>query len=420
LGFKDFNGLYQRHGLARRIVNAPADATWRAEPTVSDDGKDPEAEQDTAFEEAFGSVAQRLRLFHYLHRADRLSGIGHYGVILIGLKGQSELDQPAQPVSGPEDVIFLAPFSEANAEIDKWVDDPGSPRYGQPEFYKLNLVNGAGNSASKRVHFSRIIHIAEDLGEDEVYGTPRLKSIYNRIMDLDKLTGGAAEMFWRGAFPGYNFAADKDTSWDPATQEQMQEQVDEFVHGLRRYLKTKGVDVQSLTPQVASPREHFDVLIAEIAGSKGIPQRILTGSERGELASGQDENNWNDRVDERRQSWAGPSVLRQVVDRLLSLEALPAPVGDYAIEWPEIDALDAQTKATIAKTLSEAIATYVNAQGADMVVPIRPYLEDVLKLPEPVVERVMEEVNDMLGRDVLPEGDQTSDLPATAPGEEAA
>jgi methionyl-tRNA formyltransferase len=58
---------------------------------------------------------------------------------------------------------------------------------------------------------------------------------------------------------------------------------------MERYIKTQGIDIQSLSSPVANPADHVAVQLQFISGITRIPLRILTGSERGELASVQDE-----------------------------------------------------------------------------------------------------------------------------------
>ena len=49
------------------------------------------------------------------------------------------------------------------------------------------------------VHASRVLHVAEDCLDDDVYGIPRLKPVFDRLDDLLKVVGGSAEFFLRGA-----------------------------------------------------------------------------------------------------------------------------------------------------------------------------------------------------------------------------
>src|SRR5690606_31122141 len=151
-------------------------------------------------------------------------------------------------------------------------------------------VGGANRSVD--VHWTRVIHIAERALDDEAIGLPRLERIYNRVMDCEKLLGGSAEIYWQNAAQLRASKADPEVEWDPDEQKAMEEQFEELYHGLRRDLRLRGVEPHQLAAAVADPKGHLDAQLDFISGATGIPKRILIGSERGELASEQDENNW--------------------------------------------------------------------------------------------------------------------------------
>jgi hypothetical protein len=125
------------------------------------------------------------------------------------------------------------------------------------------------------VHYSRVVHIVDDIVESEIEGSPRLEAVFNRLMDLEKLVGGDAEMFWRGARPGYSGVAGKDYQVTDATMTDLKDQVDEFEHNLRRILISEGIDLKALAQQIADPATHVDVQIQMIAAATGIPKRVL-------------------------------------------------------------------------------------------------------------------------------------------------
>jgi hypothetical protein len=103
----------------------------------------------------------------------------------------------------------------------------------------------------------------------------------------------------------------------------------------------KGVDVKTLGSDVADFSGPVKAIIELISAATGIPQRILMGSERGELASSQDATNWNDRIRDRRTLWAQPYVVRPFVNRLISVNALPKPKNNkFITRWPEGQSLD--------------------------------------------------------------------------------
>ena len=126
ISLKMLDDMYSREDIASRIVDAPAEETWRMEPRVFED-EDPQNE--TPFEKDWKSIRKRLKVFHYFHRVDRLAGIGHYGVLFIGLKdGQSNLALPVENVSSPEQVIYLQPLRESHATVVQYEQGYSEPQ----------------------------------------------------------------------------------------------------------------------------------------------------------------------------------------------------------------------------------------------------------------------------------------------------
>ena len=88
LKFADYYDRYRRGGVAGRLVDVYPQATWRQQPVIHD--LDKQLNDDRSpFVIAFAEMAERIRLYHYLERADKLAGIGKYSVVLIGAKGNS-------------------------------------------------------------------------------------------------------------------------------------------------------------------------------------------------------------------------------------------------------------------------------------------------------------------------------------------
>ncbi|MBW2636983.1 MAG: DUF1073 domain-containing protein [Deltaproteobacteria bacterium] len=388
LTYDDYYALYDRQDIAGRIVNMPASATWRNIPKIKEDDDE---ETQTPFEKAWEELANRLRVWHHFERVDRLAGIGRYAVLLIGVRGAPDLSTPLEPgsLSGPDDIIYLSPYSEKSATIHSWVTDPADPRFGRPETYEIDLAGTFGEDVTdlsakpiQIVHHTRVLHVAENLLEDEVYGQPRLKRVVNLLYDLAKVVGGSAEMFWQGAFQGLHANIDKDIEFDLTGDEarKLSEELDEYVHGLRRYIRTRGMSITPLGGTIPDPRGVFEVVISLIAGTTGIPKRILLGAERGELASSQDETNWNSRIMERQQHFAEPVILRPFIDRLIWTGALPAPAEEYTVEWPNLFELSEQEKAEIVAKKAQALQQYASAVTAEEIVPVPEFRREFLGL----------------------------------------
>lgn len=376
----NYLGKYMRQDIAQRIINALPDAIWTNHPSVKEDE---DKQSKTQFEQEFDNMVKRTKLFHYINRLDKLAGLGHYAVLLIGVRDGKELSEPLESLSSVEDVIYLMPFNEENAVIQSYEEDTSNERYGLPLMYKLQT---GGYSADKsttmpnqtlNVHHSRVLHVAEGLLENDVFGIPRLQPVLNRLDDLEKVVGGSAEIFWINGRGGLNLNADKDT--DIINPEKLQEHAEEYTHQLTRILKTKGMDVRTLELSIHDPDKHVSVILDLIAGATGIPKRILIGSERGELASSQDESNWLARVKERRDNYCEPLILRPFIDWLIKLGALPE-VEEYEVIWPDLVSLGEKDKAEIALKIAQAMSTYVNSQGGDLIVPVKQFVEEVLNM----------------------------------------
>ena len=376
---------YQRGGIAARIIDALPTATWRNPPIISVKGNE-------AFDKAWNDLAQRLALFHYLERVDKLAGVGRYAVLFLGVSGGRGSEAPLQEVKGPEGLLFLTLFSEINADIKELERSPSSPRFGLPLIYNVRFVNGIGIDARELAlptHASRMIHIADGKLEDDVFGAPRLKKVWNYLDDLDKVIGGSAEAIWKTVDRGMQFDLDKELNLSDDEEEAFEDEIEEYMHGMSRFFKTKGVTVKTLGTDVPDPRGPVEAIMGLISGTTGIPQRILMGSERGELSSGQDERNFNSRVRERQLSYAEPVILRPLLNRLISINVLPAPGGEIIITWPDLTITSDKEAADIAARTGQAIK-HVSDQ-ANMVMPPKLFATEYLGIDPDVYDKAVKE-----------------------------
>ena len=381
--FIDYWTRYKRQDIAGRIVDAPVEGSWARLPIIN--SKD----DSDKFKDAWTELEEHLGIYNTLIRADILSGIGQYGVILLGLNDGT--DNFAQPATTAKELLYMHPFHEDNAAIKTYDIDRYSPRYGQPESYSLQLANlpGLTSQVAIDVHHTRILHLADNLLESNVFGTPRLEKPYNDLIGLEMVVGSSPEMFWQGAFPGMAFKAQEDFNITPEIKLQLDDEITKYVHQMERYMKLQGLDIQQLSPNISSPKDVSDLLIKMISISTKIPKRILEGSERGELSSTQDAEEWDSRCDLRRKNYVGPSILRKLIKRLGELRILEVP-KKYTIEWPDLSTPSDADQATTGKTRTEAIAKYAATPEAQLIVPVEQYLSDILQLPAEVVQRIVD------------------------------
>jgi uncharacterized protein len=376
--YEDYYNYYLRQDIAKAVIDRPVKATWQGQLELIE-SSDPEK---TPFEEAWNKLNRELKLRSLLSRVDRLTGIGHYGVLLLGLDDVSTTMGFMKPVSAGNRILkYVKPFGEKSAKIDKYESDPSNPRYGMPFTYNIQVQDVASGSAmTVPVHYSRIIHITDDNLESDINGIPRLEAVYNRLMDLDKVVGGSAEMFWRGARPGFQGMVDKDFTMTAETKEDIMNQIEEYEKNLRRILINEGVDLKALAQQIADPSKNLDVILTCISAATQIPKRILSGSERGELASTQDSGEWKTYVQSRREDHAEPHIIFPFVDKLIEYGILPTPETQYTVDWLDLFSVSEKERVEIGVRRANAIREYTTNPSAQALMPPDAFFELCLGL----------------------------------------
>ena len=415
LTYTHYANIYSRLGMAKRVNNAPCDAVWRLPPRIYDAG----GPDKSPFEKGWTDLVKRLKLWNKMNRVDRLLGFGTYSILLLGFDDVTESSHYTTPVTaGERKLQWVQCYSSEYATINKLDNNPQSERYGLPEEYNIGYTvttvtsptdqSGATKGEMKNliVHWSRVIHIAEGLSQNEIYGEPRLRNPYNRLVDVEKLAGGAAEMFWLGGRPGYVAqmqTGDDGYQWDendPSLTD-MKDQIEEYEHKLRRWLTVAGVDIKALETQIASPKDHMDMLVQNISASSQIPKRILVGSERGELASSQDQDNWDDVVDSRRQWFITPCILEPLIERLIDYKVLPEPEGgEYNTEWPSLRESSPKEKAEVGEIRARAIKEYLSAPGGTDLLPWEDFLRTCMGFDEETIHNIQQRAEDQMGDEV--------------------
>ena len=252
-------------------------------------------------------------------------------------------------------------------------------------------IDGQSTSTEESIHWTRVLHVIDNKTTSEVFGEPRLKPVYNYVLDIKKVIGSSAEMFWKGGFPGYAFEVDKERSKALTTAEKttLRDEFTNYSNKLQRYIALVGVTAKSLSPQVADPSAHFLTQLKSIALTLGIPYRKLLGTEESKLAGADDNKTWNRRVTKRQNDYLTDSMVRPFIDRLIQYGVLPEP-QDYEVVWPSLEELDQKDNATIAKDRTEAMSKYVSS-GLDVLMPPELYLTMILGFTGEEAEAITKE-----------------------------
>jgi hypothetical protein len=357
--------MYSRGGIAKRVVDSFPDAIWARPPALYIDGVD-------SFTQEWNDAFKDLDLWSVLHRLDRLAGLGHYAVLLIGVDSPGKLDTPLKKAGK---ITYLQPYSETSATIEEWDRVTTSPTFGKPLFYRIypesgngltlsnttaQNVKGSPSRPSMRVHASRILHVARGTLEDSIFGMPLMEPVWDYLTDLRKVVGSSSESYWISANRGLQADVDKDMALSAGDAADLQDEIDDFYNGFRRFIRTKGVKLETLNNDLADPKSPFEVLITLISGTSGIPKRILLGSEAGQLASTQDKGNWAERIEEERSLHTEPHILRPFIKRMVEIGIITAQdVQKVVTQWPDAYRMSplerGQTQAQTARSVANIV-----------------------------------------------------------------
>lgn len=404
IGPDNYRQMFDREGVGTRITSMLPDDCWEVPPDVTETD---DVTADTEFDKAVKQLDKDQNVFHYLHRLDVMSKIGHFGVLVIGLKDGMDLSQPAKgfdpktglPTTPPEgmEITFMRPFDETLVRVSQWESDVNNPRFSQPTLYRIQFFDprterpeGTGMAiASYSVHWTRVIHAADNRLSSETFGTPEQKNVFNYLANIRKILGGSAEMFWKGGFPGLSFEVDPtmgDTTV-PLDAEKLKHQVDQYMAGLSRYFATAGMTVKSLAPQIADPTPSLRAQFQAICIAKGIPIIKLLGSEKGGLATNDDDTqSWNRKLARRQAHYISPWLVRPAFIRFMQLGVLPT-VPDLCVNWQDLNETSDADIADTCLKLCQALSAFMSG-GCDAMIPPAEALQFLFKFTQEQIEQI--------------------------------
>jgi hypothetical protein len=413
-----YRQMYDRE-IGRRVVNVYPEETWKKMPRVYEDA-DPEV--STPFEESLAAFESKHHLFHFMQRADELSGIGHYGVILWGVGDGKQLHEPVdgwesweestgspRTTEAPENRIhFIRVLDESLCRVGSYEADVGNPRYGLPTSYVITLVDPRNlesdatvtqpNKNDTVVHWTRITHLADNRKTSETIGTPRMEPVWNRLYDLRKVLGGSGEMYWKGGFPGISLETQPGLENATLDKEATREMMSDYMNGLQRYVALTGMSAKSLAPQISDPSQTFEVQIKAICVTLGIPYRVFMGIEEGVVSGDQATQAWAGRLMNRQERYVTPMLIDPIIQRLIEYGALKptAEPQGWNVEWPDLTAPNEKDKAEVAVRKTDAFAKYV-AGGVDTLIPPLAFLTIVCGMEEDSAMAILDAAIEHIG-----------------------
>lgn len=382
VSFDMYYQMYTRNNVAARVIETYPDYCWKVSPLVTDEGGG-NTRFSRAANEALISTYRlqddvRLSLIASMKQLDILGGIGGESLLVFGFEDGKTLDQPVTYKAGMK-VAWIKVLHNGQFKANTYVDDESSPFYGDVATYVTKEFRDSYEPnyrttipPGKVIHATRAVLFKETKGL--AYGKSRICRCYNQLLDIVKLAGASAEVYWLGAFSGMAIESNSDTEISDAAYEKMKEELERYFNGVKRSLVLDGASAKLMFPSIVSPAEHFDLQLTMISIATEIPRRFLTGAEAAKLASQQDTRNWEERVSQRRANVCDPTIVRPVVDRLIAVGVLPKPKqGTYTVNWASAQVMAFNERANASRNMTESWISYFTS-GMNEAIDIKTYL----------------------------------------------
>lgn len=382
LDFYRYYRAYERNPVAYAAVHKLLDSCWVDRPTIIDGDEDKESTTTTPWEKS----ATRLLARHWakIKDADRRNLVGKYSALLIQFRDGREWKEPVNKAVikrlGDRAVVKLIPAWESQIKPGNFDTDTMSETYGQPVNYQFNEqpVGDDGTYGPVRsvtVHPDRVIILCEG-SEDEnmLSGVPYLRAGYNKLLDLEKISGGSAEGFLKNASRQLGIAFDAQTDMVTiAAQakeagyanigEAMNDKIARMNRGTDAALVMQAGTPSVLSVAAADPSPSWTVTANEFSSSIQCPFTILFGQQTGRLASDEDKADWAKRCNGRRWGFM-TAVVKAILERFWKLGVIDAPQsGEVTLAWSDLLAPSEKEKIANMQALADVAQKTQQAYG---------------------------------------------------------
>lgn len=353
LEYADYLAMYKRGGIANVVVNKVAKSCWRDMPEIK-------VNDELILEDQLLKL-KKVKFFKAIERADILNRIGNFSVMLIGIPDGLDLNLPVGSAKKDSfSSMYFNVYSYDGIEIAKTDNDPASPRFGLPVLYQLQTVDVDGSQRKQTqvvahiVHYTRIVHLAEGQLDSTIEGTPALQAPWNALTDKEKTRGSSAEAYYRNSRQklALEISEGSKSTTSPEDMAKLKENVENFQNGLEDVLRLNNMKANMLQPGMASPRDPFDICVEEVAGTTGIPVRILTTKAGGTVTGSEDKATWNALVNDR-QDQECTSYLLDALAIMDEAGILDLP-EEAKVEWPPQTSLNEKEASESTRNKAEA------------------------------------------------------------------
>lgn len=381
-----YRQMYNQEGIATRIVSVLSDECWAVEPL----NYETEDNRKTTYERELEQFVADHDLWYWCQQLDEISGIGHFGIMVIGVDDGREMHEPIEGISDEEDLLpgyvwkqrkinYLMPYDESSVTIDEYNTDPSSKRYMQPTRYRIrqwnpdtaseSITNIPTEAQELVVHWHRVHHQADNCKGHKFLGNPRLRNLHKRVFDIRKILASDGEIWYKGAWPGIAFETYPElTENADFDSESVKTEIEAYAQGLQRYVRLIGMSAKSMAPAIADPQPHLYEHYQYIAATLKCPLPVLLGHQTGHLAGEQDSVNWNRTLNGRQVRYLNSRMIHPLLRRFQLIGALPR-TKTLITTWRDLNALSDKDKADVSLKRAQAILQYVTSGSSELIRP---------------------------------------------------
>jgi hypothetical protein len=388
LTFREYYNAYERNAVANAAIHRLLDGCWQDNPTLIDGEEKKESTVTSAWEK---NITKLLKPFWAkIKDADRRNMIGHYSALLIQVKDNKawneSIDTAVVSRLKVDALVNLIPVWEAQLTVAEWDADINSENYGQPAMFNFDerpvgQVEIQGPAKQLQIHPSRVIILCEGAEDGDIFsGTPLLRAGYNKLLDIEKVSGGSSEGFLKNASRQIGVEFDKDTDIAAIKQaaydkgyKNLGDALEDKINKLNRGTDSAAVmqagklNVLSVTP--GDPTPTWEVTTREFCASVQVPFTILFGTQTGKLAGDKDDATWKVRLNGRRWGFLTQYVTR-LITRLWEIGIIAPPKsGEVTIAWSDMLAASEQEKIDSMIKMAEAAMKTQQAFGTPIFTP---------------------------------------------------
>jgi len=381
LCFDDFYRAYRRNAVAGAAVKRMVDGCWEDFPEVYEGDKTKDATKLSAWDKRINKLLKGC--WKPIKGADRRNLVGRYSALLLQLKDNKPWREPVDKavVGRLEELalVKLIPAWEAQLEPVEWDDDPESETFGGVKMYsftELPVDNGRNPQPGRiiNVHPDRVIILAEGADDDSPYsGKSLLEEGFNKLLDIEKVSGGASEGFLKNASRQLNYSFGEKTNFSALAKAlgvpegQLAEALDMQVRRLNdstdsaSFMQEGKAEVLSVT--ASDPEPTWRTALNEFCATLPMPVKILIGMQTGERASTEDAKDWAKTRMSRRNGFLN-EVITAVVTRFWALGVIPAAAGEeITVGWSDLMAPSRAEKIANMSAMADVAVKTMNAFG---------------------------------------------------------